>query len=92
VGVSQEGTMNLSVFPPLQILLCCSKQRSDESFLPEENTISPNGLVSSQMVAGRFVNVYSTNDWILGITFRARYNPTRASISELILLVCAGGD
>ncbi|KAG2537030.1 transmembrane and coiled-coil domain-containing protein 4-like [Panicum virgatum] len=24
-----------------------------------------------KMVAGRFVNVYSTNDWILGITFRA---------------------
>ena len=26
-----------------------------------------------QMVAGRFINVYSTNDWILGVTFRARY-------------------
>ncbi|RWW15541.1 hypothetical protein GW17_00020615 [Ensete ventricosum] len=25
-----------------------------------------------QIVAGRFVNVFSTNDWILGITFRAR--------------------
>jgi hypothetical protein len=25
-----------------------------------------------QMVAGRLVNVYSTNDWILGVTFRAR--------------------
>ncbi|CAD6205549.1 unnamed protein product [Miscanthus lutarioriparius] len=25
-----------------------------------------------KMVAGRFVNVYSTNDWILGVTFRAR--------------------
>ncbi|XP_062205665.1 uncharacterized protein LOC133907608 [Phragmites australis] len=24
-----------------------------------------------KMVAGRFVNVYSTNDWILGVTFRA---------------------
>ncbi|MQL98697.1 hypothetical protein Taro_031415 [Colocasia esculenta] len=24
-----------------------------------------------RMVAGRFVNVYSTNDWILGVTFRA---------------------
>nr|CAB3499161.1 unnamed protein product [Digitaria exilis] len=24
-----------------------------------------------KMVAGRFINVYSTNDWILGITFRA---------------------
>lgn len=26
-----------------------------------------------QMVAGRFVNAYSTNDWMLGIAFRARY-------------------
>ncbi|KAF2936899.1 hypothetical protein DAI22_03g011500 [Oryza sativa Japonica Group] len=25
-----------------------------------------------KMVAGRFVNVYSTDDWILGVTFRAR--------------------
>nr|CAD1836323.1 unnamed protein product [Ananas comosus var. bracteatus] len=24
-----------------------------------------------KMVAGRFINVYSTNDWILGVTFRA---------------------
>ncbi|KAG6536410.1 hypothetical protein ZIOFF_001465 [Zingiber officinale] len=23
------------------------------------------------MVAGRFINVYSTNDWILGVAFRA---------------------
>ena len=28
---------------------------------------------SLQMVAGRFVNAYSTNDWTLGIAFRARY-------------------
>jgi hypothetical protein len=27
---------------------------------------------SPQMVAGRFVNVYSKDDWILGVTFRAR--------------------
>lgn len=26
-----------------------------------------------QMVAGRFVNAYSTNDWMLGVAFRARY-------------------
>jgi len=25
------------------------------------------------MVAGRFINVYATNDWTLGIAFRARY-------------------
>lgn len=25
------------------------------------------------MVAGRFVNAYSTNDWMLGVAFRARY-------------------
>lgn len=24
-----------------------------------------------KMVSGRFVNVFSTNDWILGVTFRA---------------------
>lgn len=32
-----------------------------------------NEPATMQMVAGRFVNVYSTNDWTLGITFRARY-------------------
>lgn len=26
-----------------------------------------------QIVAGRFVNAYSTNDWMLGIIFRGRY-------------------
>ncbi|XP_031286923.1 transmembrane and coiled-coil domain-containing protein 4 isoform X2 [Pistacia vera] len=26
-----------------------------------------------KMVAGRFVNAYSTNDWMLGLSFRARY-------------------
>lgn len=25
------------------------------------------------MVAGRFINVYATNDWTLGVAFRARY-------------------
>lgn len=25
------------------------------------------------MVAGRFVNAYSRNDWMLGVAFRARY-------------------
>lgn len=25
------------------------------------------------MVAGRFVNVYSTNDWTLGVAFRAKW-------------------
>jgi len=25
------------------------------------------------MVAGRFVNAYSSNDWMLGVAFRARY-------------------
>lgn len=32
-----------------------------------------NDPATMQMVAGRFVNAYSTNDWTLGITFRARY-------------------
>lgn len=27
--------------------------------------------IAKKMVAGRFVNVYSTDDWILGVTFRA---------------------
>lgn len=26
-----------------------------------------------QMVAGRFINCYATNDWTLAIAFRARY-------------------
>ncbi|EOA30052.1 hypothetical protein CARUB_v10013157mg [Capsella rubella] len=26
-----------------------------------------------KMVAGRFINVYATNDWTLGVAFRARY-------------------
>lgn len=26
-----------------------------------------------QMVAGRFINAYSGNDWMLGVAFRARY-------------------
>lgn len=30
-----------------------------------------------QMVAGRFVNAYSSNDWTLGVTFRAKYVLTR---------------
>lgn len=25
------------------------------------------------MVAGRFINAYSRNDWMLGVAFRARY-------------------
>jgi pimeloyl-ACP methyl ester carboxylesterase len=31
-----------------------------------------------KMVAGRFINVYATNDWTLGVAFRARisWNPT----------------
>lgn len=29
--------------------------------------------IGLQMVAGRFVSVYSTKDWTLGIVFRARY-------------------
>ncbi|KAG0490310.1 hypothetical protein HPP92_007173 [Vanilla planifolia] len=28
-------------------------------------------ITARKMVAGRFINVYSTNDWILGVTFRA---------------------
>ncbi|TKY75216.1 membrane protein F35D11.3 [Spatholobus suberectus] len=32
-----------------------------------------NWEAARKMVAGRFVNAYSTNDWTLGITFRARY-------------------
>lgn len=33
-----------------------------------------------KMVAGRFINAYSTNDWILGITFRARLVSANISI------------
>ncbi|XP_010489506.2 PREDICTED: uncharacterized protein LOC104767165 isoform X2 [Camelina sativa] len=29
-----------------------------------------------KMVAGRFINVYATNDWTLGVAFRASWNPT----------------
>ncbi|KAL0913080.1 hypothetical protein M5K25_016513 [Dendrobium thyrsiflorum] len=28
-------------------------------------------VTARKMVAGRFINIYSTNDWILGVTFRA---------------------
>uniref|UniRef100_A0A2N9I5D0 Transmembrane and coiled-coil domain-containing protein 4 n=1 Tax=Fagus sylvatica TaxID=28930 RepID=A0A2N9I5D0_FAGSY len=32
-----------------------------------------NWEAARKMVAGRFVNVYSKNDWMLGVAFRARY-------------------
>ncbi|KAG0457139.1 hypothetical protein HPP92_021984 [Vanilla planifolia] len=28
-------------------------------------------IAARKMVSGRFINIYSTNDWILGVTFRA---------------------
>ena len=43
-----------------------------------------------QIVAGRFVNVFSTNDWILGVTFRARFPysfPPRLLLTILNLLL-----
>jgi pimeloyl-ACP methyl ester carboxylesterase len=33
-----------------------------------------------KMVAGRFINVYATNDWTLGVAFRARYVELCSSI------------
>lgn len=39
---------------------------------PDGNLSCLGGFTKLQMVAGRFVNVYSMNDWILGIAFRAR--------------------
>jgi len=35
------------------------------------------------------VNVYSTNDWILGVTFRARYTPVHSSSMQATSAVCA---
>lgn len=34
--------------------------------------VSAPSIAGLQMVAGRFINVYHTNDWTLGIIFRAR--------------------
>ncbi|KAJ0026296.1 hypothetical protein Pint_09061 [Pistacia integerrima] len=39
-----------------------------------------------KMVAGRFVNAYSTTDWTLGIVFRARHSNGYASFSDNCIL------
>lgn len=46
---------------------------------------NPKPNSGSQMVAGRFVNAYSTNDWTLGVAFRARYG---SFIGCLVLALC----
>ncbi|CAN1226012.1 Uncharacterized membrane protein F35D11.3 [Linum perenne] len=35
-----------------------------------------------KMVAGRFVNAYSTNDWMLGVAFRAKYGISFTLLSD----------
>ncbi|XP_004500958.1 uncharacterized protein [Cicer arietinum] len=60
-------------------LQCLAESKGDNAGLVERVVLlgapisikDENWEVARKMVAGRFVNVYSTNDWTLGITFRA---------------------
>ncbi|AES73977.1 putative alpha/Beta hydrolase [Medicago truncatula] len=60
-------------------LQCLADSKGDNAGLVERVVLlgapisikDENWEVARKMVAGRFVNAYSTNDWTLGITFRA---------------------
>jgi len=47
-----------------------------------------NDGATMQVVAGRFVNAYSSNDWTLGVTFRARYVLSIGDILSLTSNCC----
>lgn len=46
-----------------------------------------NWEATRKVVAGRYVNVYSTNDWMLGIAFRAKYDAEFQVLMYLFLLL-----